>query len=1004
LAERRQITVVFCDLASSTQLSTELDPEDLRDVVREFQRIAGAAVAEHDGHIAQHLGDGILIYFGYPRAHEDDPIRAAHAALRIVASVQSPDKPLPKGIRLSVRVGIHTGPVVVGAMGEGDAEEQLAVGETPNLAARLQQLAAPGTVLVSDRTARRIRQLFDLEPLDAAVLKGFATPQPLFRVVGPRHVRRAEHADTTTPFVGREAEVSALKTAWDHARAGRGRSVMVRGEPGVGKSRLVSLIGDWVSGGHERELHTACSAYTTHTAMLPLIELVGQLAGWNDGDPPAEKIASLERLVADAGLPKDATPLLLALVGLGDHAQMHALPQLSPQARTQRTIAVLTDLFVCASRRTPLAICIEDLHWVDDSTIDVLGTLIDRVPAERLLLVLTCRQQFEPPWQVDAEVNLHRLPREAVERIILHTTGGRTLPPEVTTQIVLKADGNPLFVEELTRMVVESGLLVEGPGGTLRQVSGMLPSVAIPATLHDSLMARLDRLSPSHRALVQLCATVGRQFSYELIQEIVRSFEEDMQNELRRLTDGELLYQRGAPPRSMFMFRHALIQETAYTSLLHRTRVRYHGRVADVLLARFPDTPPEVLAHHLTEAGRTRAAIAKWQEAGQAALGAFALSHALTNLQRGLSLLEQLPPGPERIDAELGLRVLLNAPLMLTQGFASPDLEANCTRVLELCESGASAPQSTFPALWGLWTFSIVGGDHARAQQMGERLLALAAQSNDAAIALAGHTATGAALLMRGRFDAAIQALETGLALYRTETHASLAMLFGQDPGAMCASFLVWATAWSGHDERAEAHAQRALAICDSVSHPGTRAFTETVLGIWCCVAGDFERARRFAETAIRLGAEQGMPNWDAQGRITLGWALSCLGDTDAGVTAIRAGISMLSTMGARATMTVYRTGHVLAELSAGSLDGAREALAEGIAYGERSDERLHEAGLYAAAAQLALATGGASAVAEAESHFLRARQIARAQGAAGVERQVLAQMGAAGVTVLPSA
>ncbi|HUQ01319.1 MAG TPA: AAA family ATPase [Kofleriaceae bacterium] len=954
-AERRQLTVVFCDLVSYTELAARMDPEDLREIVAAFQEVATAAVKVHDGHVAQHLGDGLMIYFGYPRAHEDDPVRSVHAALGVLAAVRSLGERLDRerGFRLSARVGIHTGPTVVGAIGAGASEEQLAVGEAPNLAARLQSIAAPDTIVISAETARLVRRAFSLEDLGTVALKGFGDQRHVHRVVSARRLFGSDNPDaTTTPFVGRESEVSALRTLWEQARSGTGRSVIVRGEAGVGKSRLCRVVSGWIAQAGGRELRAACSPYFTHSAMRPVIELVNQLAGINDDDTPETKRDALERAVAaDGGPAADAVALLAGLVGVPPDDVRWPTPAITPQVRKQRTIAVVVRMLLGAARREPLTITVEDLHWVDQSTLEVLGALIEQAPMSPLLLVMTCRQQFEAPWQVDSEIALHRLPREAVERIVQHTVDGRALPAEVIQQILLKADGNPLFVEELTRMVVESGLLVDGEGG-LKAAVAPLPPIAIPATLHDSLMARLDRLSPPRKALVQLCATIGRQFSYELLHEIVSSFEEEMRNELRRLTDGELLYQRGVPPRSVFVFRHALIQDAAYGSLLRRTRTRYHARVADVLLSRFPDTPPEVIANHLTEAGRPAEAIEHWRAAGQAALGAFALTDAAAHLYRGLGLCEQLPPGPRAYEAELGVRGLLGVILMLTQGFASPEVETNAQRMLALCETHPS-PAAEFPALWGLWTVAIVSGNHTRAQAMGERLGALAARTQDSAIELAARTSTGAALLMRGKVVEAQQAFEAGLAIYDRAAHAPLAMLFGQDAGAMCAAFLTWVHACDGDAERARVRAAEAVRMCDELGQPSTRAFVGTVLATWCCVAGAFDEAEGHAAEVIRLAAEQGMPHWDAQASITRGWALAGRGRAREGSELIRRSIAMLTGIGSFASMSFYWAGQAEADLAAGDLDGARAAIADALRYVDRSDERIHEPALRALAARV---------------------------------------------------
>lgn len=966
--ERRQLSVMFCDLVSATELSARLDPEDLREVIQAFQRAATEEIRRFDGHVAQHLGDGLLVYFGYPRAHEDDAIRAGHAALGVIEAVARLDERLSRerGVRLAVRVGIHTGPTVVGAVGGEGVTEQLAIGETPNLAARLQGIAEPNTAVVSAETERLLRRAFRTESRGAHALKGFDEAREVFRVVtrGPS----AEEPVPRTPFVGREAEVSALRSLLEQAKAGSGRSVLIRGEAGVGKSRLCSVL----DGAEARVLRSRGSTFFAHTPFQPVGELLRQLARVPDDEGRLDALRALiERLeLSDP----DALGLLAPLLGVDDVP----LPPLTPQIRKGRTLALLVAAFLRAAELAPTLIVLEDVHWVDESTLELVGGLAESLADAPLLLVLTARPEFRAQWHVQTELALHRLPRAAIDAII-DAVGEGEIPPELAQQITLKADGNPLFAEELAQMVIESGLL-ESRVNT----SGEHQLLAIPATLHDSLMARLDQLPPKKKTLVQLCSTIGRRFSEELLREILRSFEEEMQNELRRITDGELIYQRGVSPRSMFVFKHALVQDAAYASLLKRTRRKYHQRVADVLSERFPETPPEVLAHHLTEGNRPAAAVPHWHAAGQAALGAFALGDAMSHLSRGLACVEQLPEGDARLAQELALRGTLGVPLMLTQGFASSEVEANYSRMLELCQhAGDDAAAQVFPALWGLWTFYIVSGQHPKAEETASMLRGLGERTGDVAIRVAGLTAHGAARLMRGHIANGRRALEEALASYDRQAHGPLALQLGQDLGAMCLSFLTWAHVHAGEDEQATLRAKEADALADALAQPSTRAFVDTVLGTWSCVAGDPSDAARRAEVVVQLAAQMGMPHWDAQARIVRGWSRALGGES--AVEDIRAGVEALTAMGSMATMTLYWAGLAEAELAAGRLDEARAAVREAAAYLARSDERVHEAGLAIMDGRVALAAGD---VGHARAAFERALAVAQAQEAHGMARR----------------
>ncbi len=1003
--ERRHLTVMFCDLVGSTELSATLDPEDLRDVIGAYQDAAQAAVAVYDGHVAQYLGDGLLIYFGYPRAQEDSARRSVHAALGVIERMGAENRRIEReyGAKLSIRIGIHTGPAVVGVVGSGSADE-LAIGETPNIAARIQGLAEPNTIGLSGETAKLVRDAFVLEDLGSVPLKGFRGTRRLFRVRGPRAAERdntPSNDRASAPLVGREGELAALCALWEQAKRGAGRSVLVRGDPGAGKSRLARALRQAAVESGGRYVEARCSTFFTNTAMRPIADMVGAVLSPNE-DGNALDLDRIVRGLSRLGIALDeSVPYVASLLGVAiptsssSTEPLYPQPDLLPQARRAKTVQVVLKILRKAAEETPCVLFVEDLHWVDASTIDVLGALSEAARTSRLLLVMTTRPGFDPPWDVDTEISLNRLPREAVERIIVQIAQ-KPLPEDVVRQIVLKADGNPLFAEELSLLVLESGLLVEETD-SFRPALVPIPPLAIPTTLHDSLMARLDRLTPPHKALVQLCATIGRQVSYELLQEVVRSFEEEMTNELRRLTDGELLYERGVPPRSMFIFRHALIQDAAYGSLVRRTRTRYHARVADVLRARFPDTPAEVLAHHLTEAGRFEGAVAEWHAAGRAALGSFGLAEAVHHLLQGLALVGQIADPSEAVIAEMSLRATLNVPLIFRHGFASKDVEDNSSALLDLCtRAGARGTEEQLVALWGLWQFYEVSARYDRAKEMGDRLMQLALRTGDSAIALAAHTSLGAALLMPGHLDQAKMHFEKGLAIYDMARHKHLALWFGQDAGAMCAAFLTWVHGLDGNEAEAKKRAADAMAMAEALAQPGTQAFVETVLATWCCFDGDPVRAERHADVVVRLAAEQGMPHWEAQAQIARGWGMSQRGQAGESFGLMQRHSQALMGMGARATMSFYFAGIAGAALRAGRLDEARTVLADARAYVESSDERVYEAGLSILEAELALAAGDGSK-AEAEKSLLHAVAVAEAQGAHALGRRAKERLASLG-------
>ncbi|MBI3301055.1 MAG: AAA family ATPase [Deltaproteobacteria bacterium] len=767
VGERRQLTVMFCDLVGSTALSEQLDPEELREVVRAYQEACAEVVGRFEGHIAQYLGDGLLVYFGYPAAHEDDAQRAVRAGLEIVGAIH--ELPLRLRVRLSqpvqVRIGIHTGLVVVGEVGGGDKREQLALGETPNLAARVQGTAAPDTVVISAVTYRLVQGLFECQDLGPHPLKGISTPLLLYRVGGESVARsRFEVAVRTglTPLVGREEEVGLLRRHWERVKAGEGQVVLLSGEAGIGKSRLVQVLKEQVVQEGATQLEFRCSPYHQNSALYPVIEHLQRLLQFQRDDTPEEKLGKLEKALSRYAFDlKDTVPLFASLLSLP--AGRFPLPVLTPQKQKQKTQEVLVSWLVEEAEKTAVYSAWEDLHWADPSTLELLHLFIDQVPTARLLALLTFRPEFTPPWGTRSylsQITLSRLDRKQGREMVEKVTGGKALPVEVVQQIVTKTDGVPLFVEELTKMVLESGLDVGAP-----HASPSLP-LAIPATLHDSLMARLDRLATA-KEVAQLGATLGREFTYELLQAVSLLDEATLQKELAQLVGAELLYQRGLPPQVRYFFKHALIQEAAYQSLLRSTRQQYHKQIAQVLEERFPETmetQPELVAHHYTEGGLVGQAIPYWQKAGQRAVERSGNSEAISHLTKGLELLKTLPDTPERLQQELTLRLTLGEPLLVTKGYAALEVEQTYGRARELCRQVGETPQ-LFPALGGLWQFYLNRAEYQTVRELGEQLLTLAQNVQDPALLLSAHDALGQTFYLLGEFAQAQPHLEQSIIL-----------------------------------------------------------------------------------------------------------------------------------------------------------------------------------------------------------------------------------------------
>jgi class 3 adenylate cyclase/tetratricopeptide (TPR) repeat protein len=664
--ERRQLTVMFCDLVGSTPLSEQFDPEELRDLIRAYQHTCSAVIARFNGRIAKYLGDGLLAYFGYPHAHEDDAQRAVRAALGIVGAMHTLNAehgrhPLPnpppyqtmgevtvKAVSLNVRLGIHTGLVVVGEMGGGEFRERDAiVGDTPNTASRLQELAEPDSVVISGATYQLVRGLFDCEALGACALKGLSTPVQVYRVLRETEAQsRFDVAMRTglTPLIGREHESGILAERWERARSGEGQLLLLSGEPGIGKSRLVQAFKERTAAEPITWLECHCSPYSQNSAHHPIIDLLQRLLEFEGSDDSAVKLSKLECGLKKYDLPvADYLPLLASLFSLSVPEEYPRLT-LTLEAQKEKTHVAIQSWLLRIAEREGLVLLTEDLHWADPSTLELLGPLLDQVPAARLLLILTYRPEFAPPWPNRSHfvtIAVSRLPRVQAEVVVRNVSAGKPLPPEVLDQIIRKTDGVPLFIEELTKTVLESGLLRERDGRY--ELTGPLPPLAIPSTLHDSLTARLDRLG-TVREVAQLAATIGRDFSYELLREIYPLSDTDLSNAMTALIDAEVLYQRGLMPQAHYFFKHALIRDAAYESLLKSRRQQIHARIARVLEERFPETvetQPELVAHHYTEGGLPMQAIPYWQRAGEQAVQRSAFLESVTDFSRALDLLSE---------------------------------------------------------------------------------------------------------------------------------------------------------------------------------------------------------------------------------------------------------------------------------------------------------------------------------------------------------------------------
>jgi TOMM system kinase/cyclase fusion protein len=995
-AERRQLTVMFCDLVGSTALSGKLDPEDMREMLRAYQQACAEVINRFEGHIAQYLGDGLLVYFGYPSAHEDDAPRAVRAALGIADAMERLNVRLrrERDARLAVRVGIHTGLVVVGEIGSGARHEQLALGETPNLAARLQASAEPDTVVISAATHRLIERWFTCRDLGLQPAKGVAMPLRVYRVLNEREaVPRGFEAASTglTALVGRGQEVGLLLERWEQVKDGFGQVALLSGEAGIGKSRLLRELRERVANEPQIRWECRCSPYHQESALYPVIELFQRALEFARDDQPEDKLRKIEDGLRRHGLSDpEAVSLWAALLSVPLPAASPPL-NMTPQRQKQKTLEAVLGLLVALATHQPVLVLVEDLHWIDPSTLELLNVVVEQAPTIRVLVLLTFRPDFRPQWAQRAHVTsltLSRLTRRQTELMVGRTAGSKGLPVEVVQEVVAKTDGVPLFVEELTRMVLESGLLREQDDRY--ELTGVLPPLAIPSTLQDSLMARLDRLA-TVKDVAQLGATLGRSFSYELLQSVSSQDEETLERTLTKLVEAELLYQRGVPPDATYFFKHALIQEAAYQSLLKSRRQQFHQRIALVLAERFPEaaaTQPELLAHHYVEAGLHERAIEYWRKAGERAVQRSANLEAIAHLTNGIESLRRLPTTRENILQELDLQTTLGPALIVARGYAAPEVERAYARALQLSRQLSDNTRFLIATL-GLYSFSLLRAEVQRARELAEECLALAEKIGDDALLLEAHSALGQTLFYQGEFVVAHAHLREGIAIYDLKRHGAHAFLHGEDPGVGCRVHAAWAL-WSlGYPDKALALSREAVTLAEQLSHPTTRAYALGFASVIHQLRRETPAARDCAEAMVTLATEQAMPFWLAMGIFRRGWAIADQGQRPEGIAEMHRGLTAWRDTGAQLE-TTYRLALIAdAYVSEDRAEEGPQMLEEALTLAGETGERFWEAELYRLKGEFLLARSRESQ-AQAEASFRQAVERARHQKAKSLELRAL--------------
>jgi predicted ATPase/class 3 adenylate cyclase len=982
-AERRQVTVMFADLVGSTALSARMDPEDLLEIISAYERCVADTVGRFGGFVAKYMGDGVLIYFGYPQAHEDDAERAVRAGLEAIAAVRAFNFSVP----LQARVGIATGLVVVGDLiGSGEAQERGIIGETPNLAARLQAMAEPNAVIVAESTRRLLGNLFELKDLGPQELKGIPGCIRAWAALRPSLVEgrfEALHAGGLTELIGRQEELELLLRRWSKAKTGQGQVVLLSGEPGIGKSRLIAAIIERLAFEPYTRLRYFCSPHHQDSALQPIIAQLERAAGFEREDTPEAKLEKLAALLAPAAPPPEDEALLAELLLLSTEGRFPPL-SLAPQEKKEKTFEALLQQLEGLARQQPVLMILEDAHWSDPSSRELFDHVVDRVRGLPILLVVTFRPEYAPAWVGQAHVTtltLNRLDRAEGVALVRRIAGNKDLPDEIVAKIVERTDGVPLFVEELTKSALESGANDDGASFIARASHQAL---AVPATLHASLMARLDRLGPRAKEIAQIGATIGRDFSYELLAAVADRSEAELHAALDQLADAGLVFRRGTPPQATYLFKHALVQDAAYATLLRKPRQDLHARIARGLAERCREkveARPELLAHHCAEAGAIDKAVVYWGKAAQLAIRRSAMVEARTQLTRALSLLGTLPETPERSRLELDLQVALGGTLIATRGWAAPETGSAFARALELSERLRDTSQ-LLPALYGQYVFHLVRAELRASHEVAQRALGAAQRTHDTAALVIGHRSVGISLIHLGKLDAAREHLEQAIGYYEPVTHRDLAFKYAYDPLVACKGYLASLTLTQmGYLDQALQRIDEAIAYAETLSHRPSTAFAL----LHACYCHFFRRDERLlrqrAAALIAECSKQGFAFWIAGGGIYAGWSKVEGGDVEAGLKQLRDGLAKWRAAEAALLMPMHLV--VLAEacLRAGRANDALAAVTEALACVERSEERVFDAQVHRCYGDVLLAQTERNA-AEAEGRYRHALEIARGQNA----------------------
>ncbi|TMJ58718.1 MAG: hypothetical protein E6G82_14130 [Alphaproteobacteria bacterium] len=983
-AEFRQITVMFCDLVGSTQLSEKLDPEDLQKLIDVYRVECSTAIMRYGGEVARYFGDGVMAFFGWPRAHEDDAVRAIHAALEIVAGVMKISGP----VALTCRVGVCSGPVVVGEIGDSGTWSMDAVGETPNIAARLQTLAAPNTVLISESTRRLVSAAFDFEDVGLQQLKGVTEPIHLYGVLSAKNTAsrfEAAHVGSLTPLIGRSSELSLLLDRWQKVKESDGQVIFLSGIPGVGKSRLLHELKSHIQREPHVLLHHQCSPYHSQSAFFPIIEQIEQAAQLTAREADPDKLAKLKAYLppsTDGSLEPVLLIANLLSIPLENRAELSGL---TPQQIKNKTISTLVDMLLAFSVQRPTLCIFEDAHWLDPSSLELLELIISRIDHARVLVIVSCRPQFRPTWITHANTTMHsltRLSHTEVKAMIRDLLRGGSMPQPLLDQIIEKADGVPLFIEELTNSMLSAPLRTRGA----LQPTAQPALLRVPDTLSDALMERLDRVAPSRR-LAQIAAVIGREFSYDLLSAASQIDANDILSALSLLEQADIICRVDISPVVRFAFKHVLLRDAIYDSLLRSKRQQIHADIAAILQNDFPalaENQPEVLAYHYQEAGNHQRAIRCWFDSGQRALAHSANVEAIANFRKALQLVRALPETPERTKQEIDIQLALGIPLIAVQGYASAETREAFSRARSLCQRLGNVPEY-FQALFGLWGHSWMGGKNDDALRMANEFLSRSRALSEPVPLMMAHRVLGSTLLTIGDFRSSANHFEETIKLSTSKRKQPLYNLYMVEPQAASLLLLSWDLWFLGYPDQSLSRVSEALALAQDLGQPYTVAFAHYMTSVVHLLRGDAARAFENAEKSFEMSQEQRFSLYEILSRISRGRAVGDLGRLGEARGEIALGLDEARGHGVGFMRPMMESWLADMHAKAGEKQCALSIVEGALANIGDVTGRSWESELHRQRAHILL-TLDPSKLGEAESHLKKSLEVARAQSAKSLE------------------